>query len=429
MSGTPHRFFHLFQMQLRDYQESLSTEAAKLLGWMKIVYFSWEVRTGKTLASLATADKYGAKIVLFVTKLKAISSIQDDYDALSPSFIIDIINYEQLGNIIRTDYDLIICDEAHGLGQYPTPSQRVRSLKKIAEGKPIIYLSGTPTPESYSQLYHQFFISSYSPFKEYKNFYSWAKEFVTVTKKYFFNRQINCYDHADKAKIDELTKHLFLSYSQEEAGFTEFVEEEVIYLRMMPTTYGLINRLRRDRVYIGKNGEEVLCDTEVKMMNKLHQCFSGTVLSEDKKGIIFDRSKAMFIREHFAGQKIAIFYKFRAEAIMLVSVFGIDRLTSSPDAFNQNDNLIFASQIQSGREGTNLSTADALVMLNIDYAAVSYWQARARMQVKDRVKKAKLYWIFAENGIESKIYEAVSAKKDFTLSYFKKHFPSIKQLV
>ena len=132
------------------------------------------------------------------------------------------------------------------------------------------------------------------------------------TKKYFFNRQINCYDHADKAKIDELTKHLFLSYSQEEAGFTEFVEEEVIHIRMMPTTYGLINKLRRDRLYLGKNGEEVLADTEVKLMNKCHQCFSGTVLTEDKKGIIFDRSKATFIREHFAGQKIAIFYKFRA---------------------------------------------------------------------------------------------------------------------
>src|SRR6185312_16944227 len=104
----PSRLLFSFLMQLRDYQESLSTEAAKLLEWTNIVYFSWEVRVGKTLAALAAAEKYGAKVVLFVTKLKAVSSIQDDYDALNPSFIIDIINYEQLGNIIRTDYDLII---------------------------------------------------------------------------------------------------------------------------------------------------------------------------------------------------------------------------------------------------------------------------------------------------------------------------------
>lgn len=411
---------------LRDYQEEISKLAAQKLREYKIAYLSMEVRTGKSLTALEAARKFGAKVVLFVTKLKAISSIQDDFDKLNPGFIIDVINYEQLGNIIRKDYDLIIADEAHGLGQFPTASQRVRALKKIAAGLPIIFLSGTPTPESWSQLYHQFAVSSFSPFKAWINFYKWASDFVTVKKKYFFNRQINDYSHADKEKIDELTKHLFLSYSQEDAGFTQLIQEEVIYLRMMPTTYGLVNKLRRNRVYIGKGGEEILADTEVKLMNKCHQIFSGTVICEDGNGIVFDYSKANFIKEKFGDKKIAIFYKFRAEFIMLAATFGYAKLTDSPDEFNKNDNLIFASQVQSGREGTNLSTADYLIMMNIDYSAVSYWQARARIQTRDRSKEAKLYWIFAENGIESKIYEAVSAKKDYTLSYFKKDFPAIK---
>jgi hypothetical protein len=41
-------------------------------------------------------------------------------------------------------------------------------------------------------------------------------------------------------------------------------------------------------------------------------------------------------------------------------------------------------QIVAGREGVNLSTADALVFYNIDFSATSYWQARARLQTKDR---------------------------------------------
>lgn len=412
-------------MQLRDYQEQISTDAAKMLEWLKISYLAMEVRTGKTLTALAAADKYGARVVLFVTKLKAISSIQNDYDNLNPSFIIDIINFEQLGNIVRKDYDLVVVDEAHSIGAFPTPSERARRLKEICTGLPIVYLSGTPTPEGWSQIYHQFYISSYSPFKEYKNFYAWAKGFVTVKKKYFFNRQINDYSCADKGKIDELTKHLFISYSQADAGFEQLVQEEVIGVRMMPTTYALVEKLRKHNIYIGRNGEEILADTAVKLMSKLHQIYSGTVKVEAGGSIVFDNSKVSFIKQHFVGQKIAIFYKFVAEGMMILAAYGADRLTSDPQEFNERNDKVFYCQVQSGREGVNLSTADCLIMLNIDFSALSYWQARARMQIKDRTKEAKLYWIFAEGGIEDRIYKAVMDKRDYSLAYFKKDFPSI----
>jgi hypothetical protein len=416
-------------MQLRDYQDQISTDAAKLLEWVKIAYLSMQVRTGKTLTALATAGKYGAKVVLFVTKKKAISSIQDDYDALGPSFIIDIINYEQLGNIVRTDYDMVIIDEAHCISQFPTPAERTKLLKKICAGLPIIYLSGTPTPESFSQLYHQFYISTFSPFKQWQTFYAWAKEFVTLKKKYLYNREINDYSNANKEKIDEYTKHLFISYTQQEAGFTQMVEEHVLKVRMQETTYGLIKKLIANRIYIGRDGQEILADTAVKLQNKVHQIYSGTVLAEDGNGIVFDYSKAYFIKRHFEGQKIAIFYKFKCEALMLIATFGYDRLTEDPKEFNEQADKIFYSQVQSGREGINLSTADALVMLNIDFSSVSYQQSKARIQAKDRTKPAPLYWIFAENGIEEKIYDRVINKQDYTLAYFRKDFNIRKELV
>lgn len=415
-------------MQLRDYQESISTDAAKVLHEHKIVYLSMEVRTGKTTTALAAADKFGATWVLFLTKKKAISSITGDYDKLNPSFKLICTNYEQIYTL-SPDYkfDLVILDEAHGLSQYPTPAERTRELKKRCADLPIIYLSGTPTPESYSQLYHQFYISSFSPFIEYKNFYSWAKEFVTVKKKYFYNREINDYSCADKAKIEAMTKHLFISYTQEEAGFEQQVKEVILKVAMQQSTYKLADRLRKDRVYVGKDGQEILADTEVKLMNKMHQIFSGSIISESKDGICFDHSKAAFIRDHFAGKKIGIFYKFQAERLMLIWAYGINRLTEDPQEFNQCDDKIFISQIQSGREGVNLSTADCLVFFNIDYAAVSYWQARARLQDKNRTKEAVIYWVFAEGGIEEKIYKAVLDKKDYTLSHFKKDYQIKKQ--
>lgn len=406
-------------MTLRDYQESISDEAAKMLGWLNICYLSMQVRTGKTITALAAAEKFGAKDVLFVTKKKAIGSINDDFIALSPSFSLSVTNYEQTHNYDGSP-DLVILDEAHCLGQYPIAAERTKILKKICDGKPIIYLSGTPTPESYSQIYHQLCVSSFSPFKEWPSFYKWAKEFVQVKIKYLYNREINDYSNANKEKIDQYTKHLFLSYTQSEAGFQQEVTEEVIKIRMKPQTYWLADKLKRSRVHIGKGGEEIIADTEVKLMQKLHQVYSGTVIDETGEGIVFDRSKANFIKQHFAGKKIAIFYKFKAEYAALLAEYGYAALTESPEEFNARTDKTFVSQIQSGREGINLSTADCLVMFNIDFSSVSYQQSRARMQAKDRSKAALLYWIFSEGGIEEKIYERVMNKQDFTLSYFRK---------
>lgn len=415
-------------MQLRDYQESISTDAAKMLEWLKICYLCMEMRVGKTITALAAAGKFGAKSVLFLTKKKAISSITADYDKLSPSFKLICTNYEQIYNL-SPDYhfDLIVLDEAHSLGQFPTAAQRTRQLRKVCVDKPIIYLSGTPTPEGYSQLYHQFWISTYSPFKEWPTFYKWAAEFVTVKKKYYYNREINDYSNADKEKIDQLTKHLFISYTQAEAGFEQLVKEEVLKVRMMESTYKLAAYLLKHRVHVGRDGQEILADTEVKLQGKLHQIYSGTVLAEDKNAICFDHTKAKFIKERFAGQKIGIFYKYAAERAMIIFTYGMDRLTEDPMKFNSRDDLTFFSQIQSGREGVNLSTADALVFFNIDYSTVSYWQARARLQDKNRMKEAVIYWIMAENGIEEKIYKAVQDKKDYTLSHFRKDYQIKKQ--
>lgn len=380
-----------------------------------------QVRTGKTITSFLTAAKYGAKHVVFLTKKKAISSIENDYDLLKPGFKLTVINYEQLHNFQEEDFDLIICDEAHCLGQFPLPAQRVKLLKNIAAGLPIIYLSGTPTPESYSQIYHQLYISSFSPFAEYGNFYKWAKEYVIIKPKYIYNRQINDYSHALKDKIDKLINHLFLSYTQTEAGFIQDVQEDVLKVQMKNSTYELANRLKTKRVHIGKKGEEIIADTEVKLMQKLHQVYSGTVIDEQGNAICFDDNKIHFIKHRFKGKKVAIFYKFKAEFTLLLAAFG-EKITLDPEEFNNSTNKIFCSQIQSGREGINLSTADCLVMLNIDFSSVSYQQSRARIQSKDRSEPCMLYWIFSENGIEEKIYERVINKQDYTLSYFKKDF-------
>ena len=88
--------------------------------------------------------------------------------------------------------------------------------------------------------------------------------------------------------------------------------------------------------------------------------------------------------------------------------------------FNTTDKNI-ALQIVSGREGISLAAADYLVFFNLQFSAVSYFQAKDRLTTMSR-KSNDIYWIFAKNGIEEKIYKQVMNKKNYTINNFRKEY-------
>jgi hypothetical protein len=100
--------------QLRPYQSDGANDACSILEEFGLVYLMWGVRTGKTATSLEVCRLFGAKNVLFLTKKKAISSIQNDYDEFGyhNHFSINIINDESMHKVVG-DYDLIVHDEHH----------------------------------------------------------------------------------------------------------------------------------------------------------------------------------------------------------------------------------------------------------------------------------------------------------------------------
>lgn len=404
-------------MQLRDYQIKIANEAVMKLINFKIVYLACQVRTGKTLMALETASLYKAKRVLFITKKKAISSIQSDYEQMCYNYDLTVVNYESL-HLITLKFDLVIIDEAHRLGAYPKPCLAAKLIKQEYAKLPMIFLSGTPTPESYSQIYHQLWVSEYTPFKEYTNFYKWAHKFVNITQQEYSHGLVNNYDNARQEDIIKYTDKYFISFTQQQAGFTSIIEENIIDCQMAPITYELCERLKKDFVVKGKN-ETILADTAVKLMGKIHQLCSGTVIFESGNFQVIDTSKAELIKEKFKHEKIAIFYKFKAEFEMLKQVFK-DNLCDNLEEFNSTTKNI-ALQIVSGREGISLKAAKYLVYINIDFSHVSYIQSKDRMTTMDRLSN-EVFYVFSVGGIEQKIYEAVQKKKDYVLSYFKKDF-------
>ena len=408
-------------MKFRNYQSEIIDKAFDVLVKYGFVYLSMQVRTGKTLTAMGTAQKLGVDNMLFVTKKKAISSIEDDYKLLSPKFHLTVINYESLHKVAGK-YECIVLDEAHGMGAYPKPSKRTKMIKQIIKKQNpfVILMSGTPTPESFSQMYHQVYACPHNPFRNYTNFYKFAKDYVNVVQIRIGAMPHNNYSSGKQSILDQMKPYM-ISYTQKEAGFKVETIEKVLKVKMSDLTYNMVKQLKKNLVIEGTD-EVVLADTGVKLMSKLHQLYSGTVKFESGKATVIDLSKAEFIRTQFKNQKIGIFYKFKAEYDALKEVYG-DDLTDDLKEFKTTDKNI-ALQVVSGREGISLKEADCLVNYNIDFSALSYWQSRDRMTTKDSIQN-DVYWIFSEKGIEEKIYRAVTKKKDYTLKHFEKDLLSL----
>ena len=403
-------------MKFRDYQEEIITKGTDVIAEHGFVYLAMEVRTGKTLTSMGIAERMQIKSMLFITKKKAISSIESDYQMYGPSFDIQVINYESLHKIEGT-FDIIVLDEAHNMRSFPKPSKRSKQVKTLIQKNDplVILLSGTPTPESYSEIYHQVYAIPGNPFKKYKNFYRFCDDHVNVTQRPINGINIKDY-RKGKATIMDAMQPYFISFSQKEAGFKVETTENIMHVKMSNITHNIARQLKKNLVVEGKQ-EVILADSPVKLMGKLHQIYSGTVKFESGASQILDFTKAEFIKDQFKGKKIGIFYKFKEELNALKEVFQ-DNLTADLKEFvNTGKNI--ALQIVSGREGISLRQAECLVYYNIDFSATSYWQSRDRMTTKERLKN-DVYWIFSQGGIEDDIYKAVINKKDYTLNHFKK---------
>ena len=405
-------------IQFRDYQKEIIDKGSEIILTKGFLYLSMEVRTGKTLTSLGILNKMmSVNRVLFITKKRAISSIESDYNLLEPDYELQVINYESLHKIDQGGWDAVVCDEAHGMGAFPKPSKRAKAVSElIRRNKPyVILLSGTPTPDSYSQMYHQVYAIPNNPFNKYSNFYKFASDYVTVTTKRIGGFMVNDYSDAKETIIDDMNPYT-ISYTQKEAGFESSIKEKILFVDAPESLMVMCSKLKKLLVLDGED-EVILADTSVKLMQKLHQMYSGTVKFESGNSMVLDLFKAQYIYDNFCCNKIGIFYKFKEELNALKEVYG-DQICTDLEEFNGTEKSI-ALQIVSGREGISLKEAKYLVYYNIDFSATSYWQSRDRMTTKERLEN-EVFWIFTEGGIESKIYKAVSKKKNYTLNHFKR---------
>lgn len=395
-----------------DYQVKLANEAYNILREHMLVYLACEERTGKTLAALCCAELCAPSDVLnicIVTKKgdnsKIIKSWNDTLAKFKHRHIYTVTNYHQVKNLTGK-YDLFILDEAHNyISSYPKPSKIWKDLKSRTVRMPIIYISATPHPQGYQQLYHQFALSSWSPFGLYPNFYTWFKDYGKPYKIKVQGMEANQYDKTKEDKILEKIRHLFISKTRRELGFRQEPKDYKHYIELSSWTKTLYNQLLDDLVY-ESDEFDIVCDSESRLRTVLHQIEGGTVKIDGKGLTLPNTEKIDYIKELFGdNENVVIMYNYQQEGVKLREHF--------------KEAIIL--QATTNAEGVDLYQHEHLIIYSQDFSTGRHTQRRARQANKNRETPITVHFLLVKKATSEQVYKQVSInKKNFVDSVFKR---------
>ena len=184
------------------HQEELSDDALLILREHGLVYLACEERTGKTLTAILVAEKSAANKVLIITKKKALGGWHETLEKFTHTKDYTVTNYHQSHKLDTRAFDLVLLDESHNyISAFPKVGGIQRNLRPLMANKPLIYVSATPHAQGLPMLFHQFQLSSWSPWKKYKNFYQWFRVYGKVYQIRINGMPANQYDRCHEEKI------------------------------------------------------------------------------------------------------------------------------------------------------------------------------------------------------------------------------------
>lgn len=380
-------------------QEEKSDLAVEILLKYKLVYLAMEERTGKTLTALLTADKCKTvSRVLVITKLTAKEGWADTLEKCK-SFTnlkkVDVVNYHKASKV-TAQYDLVILDEAHNyISGFPKRSAMNKALAKLTLRKPIIYMSATPHAQGLGLLYHQFYLSSWSPFNIYNNYYTFHRYLGIPDEHWIGGVPRETYKKVKDAEVKALCDHLFVYGTRKEMGYTQEPKDIVHYVELAKATKLAYNIMVKDRI-IEINGITLELDTVSKLRASLHMLEGGVMKVGDDYHILGNTEKVDYIKSNWGDTKdLVIMHHYKAEYAKLRDHF--------------KEALIL--QGTSYAEGIDLHKYKHLVIYSQDWSTARHSQRRARQANQNRVDDIDVHFLLCSKAISEEVYKTVAQNK------------------
>lgn len=392
-------------MKPYPHQIALADDAYEILREHMIVYLACEERTGKTLASILVAEKTKAKDILVITKKKALGGWKETLANFTHTKNYTVTNYHQAHKVTKRP-GLVILDESHNyVSSVPKPGKIHTDVLAKVYGCPIIYISATPHAQGHQMLFHQFQLSAWSPWKDYRNFYKWFKVYGIPFTIEINSINVPQYTRTKRELVLKDVDHLFLTRTRSELGFAQEPEDCLYFIELDEATKNTYNHLiEHDMVNLSVGS--IIADSGAKLRVSLHQLEGGTIKIEDERFELKNNEKIRWILENFGDTSdTVIMYHYQAELPKLKKHFKEAVLL----------------QATSYAEGVDLHEHDNLVIYSQDFSTARHTQRRARQCNMKREKPIKVHYLLVKNAISHQVYKTVNTKKkNFVDSVFER---------
>jgi len=416
-------------MKLKPHQEKTVVEAGRVLKEKGCVYVALECRVGKTLVALELAKSVGGR-VLFITPKKAISSIFADSEAMGGwGEQLVVLNRESLHKVAGEEFSVVIADEGHRDGGFPKPNGGCQLMEEIARrAKACIILSGTPSVESASQLFHQFWWTNKGPWKRYsgkRGFYGWHRDFgVPKLKRVAGGQEVKDYSEM-RGEVLEHVKPFMVTMTQEDAGFK--YAPQVIPHRVEPHQSLLAWSKSFEKKGIWQEGERVvLGENPASILQKRHMAEGGTLIDEDGVGFTHDFYpfyKINYMIERMEkGKEYAITTAYIHERQFIVDELEASgfKVVIELEDFVEGCGAIFVGSGISNAEGVDLSwMTGSMIIYSLNWSGSKFLQLLERQNNFKRDRPIKVHVLLCKGGVDETVFEAVNNKQNFNRSFFK----------
>ncbi|RLB75292.1 MAG: hypothetical protein DRH06_08240, partial [Deltaproteobacteria bacterium] len=309
----------------------------------------------------------------------------------------DVINYESVHKVEGV-YDLVILDEAHhAISAIKKTSATWKKVYKKVKGLPIIYLSATPYAETVGQLYNQFKLSQWTPFKGYKTYYEFHNFFGISNKFKLHGRLIEKYDTFKLDMVLKQCDHLFSFKTRAEVGIAHEPQVNVVSVPLHPETLSKMKSWTD--LQLVQFGEFMMeGDSDMKKRMVHYQMEGGTMKVSDYTSIILDHTeKVDYIKANYEEKEIAVMAHFVKKRELLQQAL--------PEA------IILSSD--GDAEGVDLHRIGKLIVYSMSFKTSKHTQRTARQANHNRDKPILVDILVSDTpAIGRAVYDAVAIKKE-----------------
>ena len=290
-------------------------------------------------------------------------------------------------------------------------SKRSRFILKKLHPENVILLSGTPTGGKYEKLWSQCRLLGWNISKE--AFWNNYVKFHFDDRNGFPMRIVDGYKNIDRLKT-KLKEH-GAAFMKSEDVFD--LPQQIDNTIWTPTTKEY-RKFRKDSI-VKFDGKEFVGDTTLTKM--LYERMLCGFANKEKLSAFKDLLQS-------TDDRLIVFYNFVNELTALTEILiqnerpfsVVNGETKDLTAYENEENSVTLIQYQAGSMGLNLQKANKIVYFTPPLSSELFEQSKKRTHRIGQERTCFYYYLTCRNSIETKIYDTLKMRRDYTEKLFER---------